>query len=192
MTFRLRSTASAFFLLGCTAVHAAGASPYAGQEARDIKAMSETEVQDLLAGKGLGFAKAAELNGYPGPAHVLELAAQLQLSPQQEAQTRALHARMEAQAKASGARLVDAERELDALFRNRSVTAELLSDALRKVASAQAGVRQAHLLAHLEQARLLSAEQVARYNALRGYTGAAAGRAQESHGAGGHGHRGHR
>jgi hypothetical protein len=54
-------------------------SPYAGDETREIKALSPQEVSDLLAGKGMGFAKTAELNGFPGPAHVLELASQLQL-----------------------------------------------------------------------------------------------------------------
>jgi len=52
-------------------------SPYVGQEQREIKSLSPDEVKDYLAGKGMGLAKAAELNHYPGPAHVLELASQL-------------------------------------------------------------------------------------------------------------------
>ena len=35
---------------------------------------------DLRAGRGMGLALAAELNGYPGPAHVLELADKLDLA----------------------------------------------------------------------------------------------------------------
>ena len=46
-------------------------SPYAGEERREIKSLSPQEIGDYLAGKGMGLAKAAELNGYPGPAHVL-------------------------------------------------------------------------------------------------------------------------
>jgi hypothetical protein len=65
-------------------------SPYASQESREIKSLSPQEASDLLAGKGMGFAKAAELNGYPGPAHVLELAAQLQLTPEQKTRTETL------------------------------------------------------------------------------------------------------
>jgi hypothetical protein len=42
-------------------------SPYAGQEQRPIKALSETEMRDLAEGRGMGLAKAAELNSYPGP-----------------------------------------------------------------------------------------------------------------------------
>jgi hypothetical protein len=88
-------------------------SPYVGQETRVIKSLSPAEQADLIAGKGMGFAKAAELNGYPGPAHVLELAAQLQLTDAQRKQTEALFKDMEARAKALGAKLVEAERSLD-------------------------------------------------------------------------------
>jgi hypothetical protein len=41
--------------------------PYAGLEARAIKALSEQQIADLEAGRGMGMALAAELNGYPGP-----------------------------------------------------------------------------------------------------------------------------
>src|SRR5262245_46650234 len=44
------------------------ASPYAGQEQRAIKALSDEEIRDLLEARGMGLAKAAELNPYPGPA----------------------------------------------------------------------------------------------------------------------------
>ena len=62
-------------LLACVLTGAAAqttphASAYAGQQSRAIKSLSEQDVDDLLAGRGAGFAKAAELNGYPGPAHV--------------------------------------------------------------------------------------------------------------------------
>jgi hypothetical protein len=44
-------------------------SPYVGQEYREIKALSTQEISDYISGRGMGLAKAAELNGYPGPAH---------------------------------------------------------------------------------------------------------------------------
>jgi hypothetical protein len=53
-------------------------SPYTGQERREIKALSNEEIDRYLSGDGMGLAKAAELNHYPGPRHVLELADQLQ------------------------------------------------------------------------------------------------------------------
>ena len=50
----------------------AGASPYAGLETRTIKALSEQQIADLRAGRGMALALAAEVNGYPGPLHVIE------------------------------------------------------------------------------------------------------------------------
>jgi len=82
-------------LLGCTvallitASMARSQSPYIGQASREIKALSPQEISDYLSGKGMGLAKAAELNGYPGPAHVLELAAQLELTSEQKTKTEA-------------------------------------------------------------------------------------------------------
>jgi len=93
--------------------HAAAPSPYVGQESRQIKALSPSEQADLLAGKGMGLAKAAELNGYPGPAHVLELASQLGLSAEQLAATRTLSTSMEQRAKELGRQLVAAEQSLE-------------------------------------------------------------------------------
>ena len=55
-------------------------TPYAGQQTRPIKALSDQQVADLIAGRGIGLALAAELNGYPGPSHLLELADRLDLS----------------------------------------------------------------------------------------------------------------
>src|SRR5262245_1477224 len=65
------------------AQHQHAHSPYAGLDSRDIKALSAEQLADLKAGRGMGLALAAELNGYPGPLHVLELADRLQLSPEQ-------------------------------------------------------------------------------------------------------------
>ena len=36
-----------------------------------IRGLSEQEIDDLTNGRGMGLARAAELNGYPGPLHVL-------------------------------------------------------------------------------------------------------------------------
>ena len=65
-------------------------TPYAGQQSREIKALSANQAQDILEGKGMELAKAAELNGYPGPMHVLELAQALQLNQEQRASTQQL------------------------------------------------------------------------------------------------------
>lgn len=146
-------------------------SPYTGQESREIKALSPQEVSDLLGGKGMGFAKAAELNGYPGPAHVLELAAQLQLTPEQMARTEALFKKMQTQAVNIGRQLVEEERVLDRQFSSKSITPAWLQSSLERIAKLQADLRRVHLETHLEQTALLSDTQIAAYSKLRGYGG---------------------
>jgi len=73
---------------------AAADMPYAGQQARPLKALSDDDIAALRNGEGMGMAKAAELNGYPGPAHVLTLAAQLGLTETQQRDVRAIFERM--------------------------------------------------------------------------------------------------
>ena len=145
------------------------ASPYVSEQSRSIKALSDQEMADYAAGKGMGFARAAELNGYPGPAHVLDLADELMLSPPQRGRTAALFRRMQARASALGARLVDEERRLDTLFASKSISRNALSKALRSIASLQSDIRETHLRAHLEQTRILSEAQTMKYWQLRGY-----------------------
>lgn len=52
---------------------ATGQQPYAGLQSRAIKTLSEQQIADLNAGRGMGLALAAELNGYPDPIHTIEL-----------------------------------------------------------------------------------------------------------------------
>jgi hypothetical protein len=110
-------------------------------QTRPIKALSEQEVADLRAGRGMGLAMPAELNGYPGPAHVLELADQLGLSADQKARIQSLFDSMKAEAVPLGARL--SALLLDHQFASRSVTPESL-----KAATAAIGVTQAHCETH--------------------------------------------
>lgn len=170
-----------------TAGAAEPATHYAGQQVRDIKALDADLVAGLLAGRGLGYAKAAELNRYPGPLHVLELARSLGLSEPQMASTRGIHQRMEAAARALGADLVEAEAALDALFRDGAATPDAVDAALDTIAALQARLRGVHLKAHIEQRAVLGPEQVQRYVQLRGYGGEGHG----PHGHGGHGRGGH-
>jgi len=159
--------------LGLTAATplAAQTSPYAGQHERTIKALSAEEMRDLTEGRGMGLAKAAELNGYPGPAHVLELANELQLTPDQRAATEALYQRMLAEARRLGAAILRAEGELDRRFQHRHIDQASLQTATAAVAGLQGDLRTVHLAAHLEQAAVLTPAQIAEYSKRRGYTG---------------------
>lgn len=157
----------------CTGSFAwAQTSPYAGQEQRAIKSMSEQEVSGLLAGAGAGYARAAELNGYPGPMHVLELADRLALDAEQRAATTSLMTQHKARARTLGEQLVDAERDLDKLFAQRAADAAAVDAATRRVGLLQANLRAEHLKTHVAQTALLSGDQVRMYSVLRGYTGA--------------------
>lgn len=156
-------------------------TPYAGQEQRSIKALSDRDVQNLLAGKGMGFAKAAELNHYPGPAHVLELAAKLRLSPDQERKTRDIFSAMQKEAMRLGQQLVDRERALDQSFANGSINPETLRTQLNGVGAMQAELRRVHLQAHLDQRALLTDEQVRVYDKLRGYGAGGTGHQHDGH-----------
>ncbi|HEX5764031.1 MAG TPA: hypothetical protein VFY27_00560 [Woeseiaceae bacterium] len=169
---RIASSLIAIVLsLNASVVFAAERSPYSGQQSRQIKALSEATVQGLLKGQGLGYAKAAELNGYPGPRHVLELAAELSLTEQQVRETESLFQRMETEAQKWGKELVESEMHLDEIFARRLVNEESLDRALKRVTENSARVRAAHLSAHVAQAAVLSREQIDLYVKLRGYEG---------------------
>ena len=154
---------------GQGAQHAAGASPYAGFEKRPIKALSEQQIADLRAGRGMGLALAAELNGYPGPLHVIELADSLRLTPEQRTHMEALYTSMRSETAVLGERLIQQEADLDRLFASRTVTRASLSTATSTIGATQAALREAHLRFHLATVEVLTPEQVVRYNEARGY-----------------------
>jgi hypothetical protein len=146
-----------------------GGGTYAGQQSRDIKALSEDEVQAYLSGAGMGFAKAAELNRYPGPMRALELGEPLGLSAAQRSALEALLKRHKDEVRGLGAEVVRLERELDRLFAERVATADSVDGRLAAIASAHARVRASHLKTHIEATALLTPVQVERYAKLRGY-----------------------
>ena len=146
-------------------------APYAGEQHRAIKALSEREIADLAAGRGMALAKAAELNGYPGPMHVLEHAEALALDPAQREATQAIFERMRARAQALGQELIEAERALDLLFASERAGAAAVDQALSPIGSLQAALRGVHLQAHVQQTALLTRTQRERYAKLRGYAG---------------------
>jgi hypothetical protein len=144
--------------------------PYAGMESREIKALSAEETQALLSGEGMGMALAAELNGYPGPKHVLELKEELSLSSDQETETQAVFERMRAEAISLGEEIVAREREVDELFAGQDkMTPSGLEAVMNEIARLKGELRYTHLLAHLEVRQILTTEQVEKYGQLRGY-----------------------
>lgn len=149
--------------------HAPADSPYAGFERREVKALSDQQVADLKAGRGMGYALPAELNGYPGPSHVLELGEQLGLTAEQRRRMQDLFDAMKAETIPIGERLIAQEAALDRQFSGRTVTAASLTDATAIIGATQAALRAAHLRYHLATVAILTPEQVRRYRELRGY-----------------------
>ena len=144
-------------------------SPYAGQESRAIKSLSQDDIAELRRGGGWGLAKVAELNGMPGPAHLLELKNEIPLSAHQVPAITAIFGRMRADAIAEGERLITRERALEEAFRAHTVTNENLRVMLADIEESRSSLRLIHLATHLSTTALLTEDQIARYNALRGY-----------------------
>jgi Spy/CpxP family protein refolding chaperone len=144
-------------------------TPYAGFEKRPIKALSAQQLADLRAGRGMGLALAAELNGYPGPVHVLELARELELSDAQRSRVEALLAEMRRETIPLGERLIAQEGTLDQQFDAHSITPATLSADLEAIGATQAALRTAHLRYHLSMLDVLTPEQVHHYAQLCGY-----------------------
>ena len=138
--------------------------------AQPLQGLSPDEVSQYLSGAGMGYAKAAELNHSPGPMHVLELGERLGLSNEQRAATKQLMDAHKAEARAIGAKLVEAERALEQLFSKESVDQRTLAEGVRKAAALRGEYRLSHLETHRRMRALLTAEQVKRYDELRGYS----------------------
>lgn len=150
-------------------------SPYAGQETRAIKSLSAEDLAELRRGGGWGLAKAAELNGMPGPAHVLELKDEIGLSAEQTAAVKALFAEMQAAAIEAGERLIAFEDDLETGFREHTITQEALRKKLAQISDTRGALRFIHLNTHLKTLPLLTQHQVAMYNRLRSYDSDAVG-----------------
>jgi Spy/CpxP family protein refolding chaperone len=169
---KMRMAALAIALAGITpAAWPQTQQPYAGLQARPVKTLSDQQIADLKAGRGMGLALAAELNGYPGPMHVLELATPLGLNDDQRAKVAGLFDAMKREAVPLGERLIGAETALDRQFADKTITASSLGEATRDIASLQGELRLAHLKYHLATLELLTPEQATRYSTLRGYGG---------------------
>lgn len=145
-------------------------SKYAGQQSRAIKSLSAEDIAELKRGGGWGLAKAAELNGVPGPIHLLEMKDEIDLNEGQRSAIGAIYRRMKSKAILHGERLIDLERRLESGFRDRTITDALLRASLSAIAETKKELRYVHLAAHIETLKVLSEKQIRNYNTLRGYS----------------------
>lgn len=168
---RVAVAAAALIAVGGVALaqHPHSHAPYAGLQQRAVKALSDQHLEDLRAGHGMGLALTAELNGYPGPIHVLELADQLRLTNDQRQTMRELTDRMKAEAIPVGEKLIERERALDQAFATGGITPATLDILTAQIGETQGELRALHLKYHLTTAELLTRHQRHRYAELRGY-----------------------
>jgi len=155
------------------AAETGAAMPYAGQQTRAIKSLSAQDVDDLNNGRGWGLAKAAELNGVPGPTHLLEMKDKIGLSGEQTATIEKLFAEMKNAAVPLGKRLIELERSLNAAFAANNLDEKRLRVMLGEIGKVRTELRFVHLATHLKTPPVLTAHQIKTYNRLRGYDGAA-------------------
>lgn len=135
----------------------------------EIRGIGPETIEDYLTGKGMGLALPAELNNYPGPRHVLDLAADLELNADQEREIQALFDEMQPQAIELGKQILAKEAELEQAFREKTIDEAFLQAQLTEISGLQAQLRYVHLRTHLSTVDILSEHQVTLYNSLRGY-----------------------
>ena len=144
-------------------------SGYGGQQHRIIKSLSPNDVEELRRGGGWGLAKAAELNGMPGPVHLLELKNKIALTPDQSAPIKAIFSDMRRQAIAKGEQFIALEKQLYRAFKTRCITDERLRTLLSEIAQTRKELHFIHLSTHLKTPKILTVTQISKYNFLRGY-----------------------
>ncbi len=146
-------------------------SPYAGQfsPSAPIRALDPEQIRQIAAGEGAGLAKAAELNGVPGPRHVLDMASGLGLTPAQRVRIQAIYDDMHAKAIVLGRRYLSAQEALERDFRAHRLAPATLANRVAKVNHIRGELETVHLAAHLATAKVLTRDQIAHYNTMRGY-----------------------
>jgi hypothetical protein len=157
-------------LPGCLETGADQGTPgYPELRQSPVRGLTESEIESLRAGEGMGYALAAELNGYPGPKHVLDLAKDLGLNESQRRSTQAVRNAMLGEAIRLGNQLVAAYEELDNAFRDGTITASRLILLTERIGALEGQLRSIHLAAHIEMFGILTHEQIRLYVELRGY-----------------------
>lgn len=151
-------------------------SKYAEQESRSIKSLSQDDIRELKRGGGWGLAKVAELNGVPGPSHLLTLKDKLALDGNQMKKISKIYEKMRKKAIDQGELLISLEQKLENHFKNRTVTDEVLRTLLDEISDVRRQLRYTHLATHLETPNILTRHQMREYARVRGYTSAKHGR----------------
>ena len=116
------------------------------------------------------MAKATELNGLPGPKHILDMKKEIVLTSEQEKMVVALYNDMKKEAITLGNKLIEYEKDLNNRFAERIVDEKVLDELLTKISKTYKSLRYTHLSAHLKTPSILTEDQIEKYNKLRGYS----------------------
>lgn len=176
LAFLLAASTSSAQMNSCPehAKHAAPAksaepSPYVDRTSLSVKALTPEAIDEYKQGHGMGMAIPAELNGYPGPRHVLDMADALELTAEQKTRLKAIYDSMHDAAVPLGLRIIDRETALDSAFAGGAADAATITSLTREIAELQGRLRAVHLSAHVATKALLTPRQIAAYASARGY-----------------------
>ncbi len=159
-------------------VHGAGAAWALDPGRVPMRSLSPEEIHALQEGEAMGLARAAELNGYPDPARILEAAraGKLDLYADQREAIERVQAAAKAEAQVLGRQILAQEATLETDFRTGHVIEADLAGQVEDIARKLAELRLTHIRAHLLTAALLRPEQIEEYYQFRGYVAPSSGR----------------
>jgi len=157
------------FIFSITMINAQTQSHHSSETGNEIKALTSEQINSHLNGEGMGLAKTAELNHFPGPKHVLDLAKELNLSQSQIDSTEKIFGMMKGKAVYLGKIIIEKEKQLDQLFNSGNADEESVRNIVTEIAQHQGELRFTHLNAHIQQKEILTSDQISVYDKLRGY-----------------------
>jgi Spy/CpxP family protein refolding chaperone len=132
------------------------------------RAQVPADREGLFNSEGMGQATYAEMNGYPGPKHVLELEKDLELTDSQSKVVQSIFNEMRFAAMGLGKLIVSKEEDLNEVFSKGTATVKTVQEVSEQIGKLRGRLRAVHLEAHLKTRRVLTKEQIETYKRLRG------------------------
>ncbi len=126
-----------------------------------------SDKESLEKSEGAGMASYADINGYPGPKHVLEMQEALKLTDDQIKDISAIIDEMSENARATGEIIIAKEQELELLFRLGKASESYTKQLATEIGSLRGTLGSVHLNAHIQAKSVLTKEQIATYMAMR-------------------------
>lgn len=123
--------------------------------------------ETLEKSEGAGMAQYADVNGYPGPKHVLEMREELHLTDEQAKDIEAIFDEMSERSRAKGLAIIAEEQKLADLFISRKASQDRVEWLSSLIGTLRGELRAIHLTAHLQAAQVLSRDQCLTYGKLR-------------------------